>query len=224
MPRAASRRGSRSRHAPRQEGLGDCVDCMICVQVCPTGIDIRKGLQYECIACASCIDACDSVMAKVGSPPGLVRYSTQAQIDRTRSKVFRPRIAIYGALLLALMSGFAYAVAHRVPFDLDVLRDRNTLYRELDDGRIENVFTVRIINKDQSPHDFALSAEGLPNATVDGDSQTYRVPAEDVKSVVVRVRVPAGEEHGGRDFVLKARQLDRSGLSVESRARFFAAP
>lgn len=217
-------RGSRSRHAPRQEGLGDCVDCMICVQVCPTGIDIRKGLQYECIACASCIDACDSVMAKVGSPPGLVRYSTQAQIDRTRSKVFRPRIAIYGALLLALMSGFAYAVAHRVPFDLDVLRDRNTLYRELDDGRIENVFTVRIINKDQSPHDFALSAEGLPNATVDGDSQTYRVPAEDVKSVVVRVRVPAGEEHGGRDFVLKARQLDRSGLSVESRARFFAAP
>lgn len=217
-------RGSRGRHAPRAAALGDCVDCMICVQVCPTGIDIRQGLQYECIACASCIDACDAVMAKVGSPPGLVRYATQAEIEHIPTRVFRPRIAIYGGLLLALMSGFAYAVAHRVPFDLDVLRDRNTLYRELDDGSIENVFTVRIINKDQSPHDFALSTQGLANATIDGDTATYRVPAEDVKSVVVRVRIPAAQEHGGRDFVLKARPLDRPDLAVQSRARFFAAP
>ncbi|HTV98128.1 MAG TPA: cytochrome c oxidase accessory protein CcoG [Steroidobacteraceae bacterium] len=217
-------RGSRARGTARPAARGDCVDCMICVQVCPTGIDIRNGLQYECIACAACIDACDAVMTKIGSARGLVRYSTQAEMDHVRSRVLRPRTAIYGALLLTLISGFAYAVAHRVPFDLDVLRDRNTLYRELDDGRIENVYTVRIINKDQRPHRFVLSAVDLPNAVVDGDSPTYQVAAEDVRSVVVRVRIPPGQEHGGRDFVLQAQPLDRPGLHVASRARFFAEP
>lgn len=217
-------RGARGRGTGRSSGLGDCVDCSICVQVCPTGIDIRKGLQYECIACAACVDACDTVMAKVGSPPGLIRYATQAELDGVPSRVLRPRTVVYGALLLALMSGFAYAITHRMPFDLDVLRDRNTLYRELDDGRIENVFTVRIINKDQRPHRFVLTAVNLPNATVDGDSATYYVAAEDVKSLAVRVRIPPGQQHGGRDFVLKAQSLERPELAVTSRARFFAEP
>jgi cytochrome c oxidase accessory protein FixG len=216
-------RGSRARLA-KNTGLGDCVDCTLCVQACPTGIDIRKGLQYECIACAACIDACDAVMEKVGYAPGLVRYSTQAEIDGQPKHVFRPRIAVYGALLAALMIGFGYAVLHRMPFDLDVLRDRNVLYRELDDGRIENVFTVRIINKDQKAHDFRLSAQGLPNAVVDGDTPTQSVAAEDVRSVVVRVRIPGGQEHGGHNFILLAQPLDRPDLTARSRARFFAEP
>ncbi len=179
-------RGARGRGATPLPGQGDCVDCTLCVQACPTGIDIRKGLQYECIACAACIDACDTVMSKVGSPRGLVRYSTQAEMDGGTTHVVRPRIAVYASGLLLLVTGFAFAVTYRTPIDLDVLRDRNTLYRELDDGRIENVFSVRIINKDQRPHLFRLSALKLPNAVIDSDSPTQYVNAEEVKTVVVR--------------------------------------
>lgn len=205
-------------------GNGDCIDCTLCVQVCPTGIDIRQGLQYECIACAACIDACDAVMAKVGSPPGLVRYGTQAEMDGAPVRLVRPRMIVYAVLLAALGSGFVYAVGHRKPVDMDVLRDRNTLYRELDDGRIENVFTVRIINKDQRAHTFRLAATHLGNALVDSDEPTQHVDAETVKSVVVRVRVPAAQAHGGQDFTLTAQALDQPGLIARSRARFYSAP
>jgi len=194
------------------------------VQACPTGIDIRKGLQYECIACAACIDACDAVMEKVGSPRGLVRYSTQAELDGAPRRILRPRIMIYTAILASLICGFAYAVTHRVSFDIDVLRDRNILYRELDDGRVENVFTIRIINKDQHAHDFRLSTSGLPDAVIDSDSPAQHVDAEDVKTVVIRVRIPPGEEHGGQNFTITAQALDHPEVLVTSRARFFAEP
>jgi cytochrome c oxidase accessory protein FixG len=217
-------RGARGRGTSPPAEQGDCIDCTLCVQVCPTGIDIRKGLQYDCIACAACIDACDSVMDKVGSPRGLVRYSTEAGLAGKASRVARPRIVIYASILLLLVSGFAYAVAHRTPVDLDVLRDRNTLFRELDDGRIENVFSVRIINKDQRAHEFRLTALKLANAVVDSDSPTQLVGAEEVKTIVVRVRIPSEQEHGGRDFSILAQALDQPSLRVASRARFFAAP
>lgn len=218
-------RAARSHVVPAQpRTAGDCVDCTLCVQACPTGIDIRHGLQYECIACAACIDACDTVMRKIGLPTGLVRYSTQAEIEGAPRRILRPRLMVYSLLLGLLMVGFIYAVAHRVPVDLDVLRDRNTLYRELDDGRIENVFTVRIINKDQHTHTFKLTAVDLPHAVVDSDFDLQSVAAEDVKSVVVRVRVPAAEEHGGQDFTLVAQAVDEPPLKATSRARFFAKP
>lgn len=222
--RVASRVPRAAGAPPAPAGQGDCIDCTLCVQVCPTGIDIRKGLQYECIACAACIDACDDVMDKVGSPRGLVRYSTQAEMDGKAAHLVRPRVVVYASVLLLLVSGFAYAVTHRTPVDLDVLRDRNTLYRELDDGRIENVFSIRIINKDQRAHEFRLTALQLANAVVDSDSPTQRVGAEEVKTIVVRVRIPAEQEHGGRDFSILAQALDQPSLRVVSRARFFAAP
>jgi cytochrome c oxidase accessory protein FixG len=208
---------------PSQVGRsGDCVDCTLCVQVCPTGIDIRQGLQYECIACAACIDACDAVMDKVGTARGLIRYSTQAEIDGAVRRVLRPRILIYGCVLLALLAGFGYAISHRAPFDLDVLRDRNTLYRELDDGRVENVFSLRIINKDQRGHQYRLAAEGLNGAMIDSDTPTLFVDPEEVTTVVVRVRVPGGQQHGGRDFKILAQALDSPNLRAASRARFFS--
>jgi cytochrome c oxidase accessory protein FixG len=216
-------RGARSRDvAARPAGQGDCVDCTLCVQACPTGIDIRRGLQYECIACAACVDACDAVMTKVGSPVGLVRYATQAEIDGEPTHVIRPRIVVYSALLISLLAGFAYAVTHRMPVDLDVLRDRSSLYRELDDGRIENVFTVRIINKDQHAHTFRLAPNDLPNAVIDAESPTQTVDAEDVKSVVVRVRIPPAQGHGGQNFTITEQALDDPKLTATSRARFFS--
>jgi cytochrome c oxidase accessory protein FixG len=218
-------RGARSHNvAALPKGQGDCVDCTLCVQACPTGIDIRHGLQYECIACAACVDACDAVMTKVGSPVGLVRYATQAEIDGKPTRVIRPRIVVYSVLLVSLLSGFAYAVTHRMPVDLDVLRDRSSLYRELDDGRIENVFTVRIINKDQHAHTFRLAPVNLANAVIDAESPTQTVDAEDVKSVVVRVRIPSAQGHGGQDFAISAQALDDRKLTATSRARFFSKP
>ena len=102
-------RGARTKGTdPKAQGLGDCIDCTLCVQVCPTGIDIRKGLQYECIACAACIDACDDVMDKVGYPRGLIRYDTQHGLEGKPTHVLRPRIIVYGTLLALLIAGFAW--------------------------------------------------------------------------------------------------------------------
>jgi polyferredoxin len=116
------------------EQLGDCIDCTICVQVCPVGIDIRNGLQYECIACGLCIDACDNVMDLMGFKRGLIRYSTQNAIDGKPSRVLRPRIVVYGLVLLGLVAGFAWGVGNRSPLIAEVLRDRNALYRVGEDG------------------------------------------------------------------------------------------
>ncbi len=128
------------------EELGDCIDCTLCVQVCPTGIDIRNGLQYECIACGLCVDACDSVMDKMQYPHGLIRYSTQNAIDNQPSRVLRPRIFVYGLLLLAMTAGWAIGISTRDPLIAEVLRDRNALYRETSAG-IANGYTLKLVNK-----------------------------------------------------------------------------
>jgi cytochrome c oxidase accessory protein FixG len=219
-PRGAHRRGE----DPKSRGLGDCIDCTLCVQACPTGIDIRKGLQYECIACAACIDACDAVMDKIGSPRGLVRYSTQAEIDGQKTRVLRPRILLYAAGLALLALGFGYAVTNRAPVNVDVLRDRNALYREVGDDQIENVYTVRIINKDQHSHDFKITTVGLPGAVVDDDVSIEHVQPEEVRSAIVRVRVPESDHHGGRDFSIVVSAVDHPDIKITSRTRFFFAP
>lgn len=214
-------RGSRPRGC-KAESQGDCVDCTLCVQVCPVGIDIRQGLQYECIACAACIDACDTVMDKVGLPQGLIRYSTQAELEGAKTRILRPRTLVYGCALGLLLAGFAYAVAHRSVVALDILRDRNTMYRELEDGRIENVFTVRFINKDQHAHEFLMRPLGLESAIVDSDTPRFFVGPEEVNTQVIRVRVPAGGLHGGQDFQILAQAVDDAHLHATSRARFFS--
>ena len=138
-PRGARRRGT----APRAQGLGDCIDCTLCVQVCPTGIDIRKGLQYECIACAACIDACDDVMDKMGSPRGLIRYTTEhAMQGQPRTCCGRAwwcmrRCCCVGAGTLL------YSLFTRTPLILDVIRDRNALYREVRGDWIENAYSTQ---------------------------------------------------------------------------------
>ena len=145
------------------EELGDCIDCTICVQVCPVGIDIRNGLQYECIACGACIDACDEVMDKMGYPHGLIRNTTQNAIDGGVTTVMRPRIWVYGLLLLGLLSAFTYGLANRSTMIADILRDRNALYRETATG-LENGYTLKIANKTDVSQDYlvSLDAKGAP--------------------------------------------------------------
>ena len=174
------------------EELGDCIDCTICVQVCPTGIDIRNGLQYECIACGACIDACNDVMGKMGYPRGLIRYTTQNAIDGKPSKVLRPRIFVYGTILLALVAAWGWGVFNRDVLIAEVLRDRNALYREVADGQVENSYTLKLVNKDQQSHRYVVTlASGSPGIRLrDGDLSVSAAP-EEVLSLAVTATAPA---------------------------------
>jgi cytochrome c oxidase accessory protein FixG len=187
-------RGPRRRtDGPRAKGLGDCIDCTLCVQVCPTGIDIRNGLQYECISCGACIDVCDSVMAKMGYPKGLIRYTTQNELDHgRRRRILRPRVLVYGAALALITGALLAAVLTRVPLELDVLRDRNALYRQTPQGWIENVYTLKVLNMDTQRHVYRVRAEGLPGLELVLERAPLVAEAGAVVEVPVRLRVPPG--------------------------------
>ncbi|MFZ0487766.1 MAG: cytochrome c oxidase accessory protein CcoG [Arenicellales bacterium] len=215
-------RGARKKSAdPKALNLGDCVDCTICVQVCPTGIDIRDGLQYQCIGCAACVDACDDVMEKMGYPKGLIRYTTENALEGRKTRVLRPRVLIYGLILLALLSAVVYGIATRVPLDLDVIRDRNTLYRQTSEGLVENVYVLKLLNMDRKDHDYTLSASGLPGVVMKMDDPNLEVPAGEVREASVRLQIdPYDLKKPGNDvfFVLTAR--DDPSLTVKKEARF----
>ncbi len=192
----------------KPEQLGDCVDCTICVQVCPTGIDIRNGLQYECIACGACIDGCDQVMDKLGYPRGLIRYSTQNAIDAKPSRLLRPRIIVYGVLLALLAAGWAWGVMHRSSFIAEALRDRNALYRVEGDGHVENAYTLKIVNKRDVPVTFRISiASGPAGAQLQDLPERVEAAPSAVLSVPMTVAAPEG-----------TRGLHPLQLSVESSA------
>jgi len=215
-------RGPRKKSADRDKlNLGDCVDCTICVQVCPTGIDIRDGLQYQCIGCAACIDACDDVMEKMGYPKGLIRYTTENSLEGKKTHVFRPRVVIYGLVLLMLLSALAYGVATRVPLELDVIRDRNTLYRETRDGLVENVYTLKLLNMDRDLHLYELSVSGLEGARMKIDDPDLTVPGGEVKELTVRLQADPFELESASNevfFTLTARE--DASLTVTEEARF----
>ena len=188
-------RGSRSRKvSAAAQGLGDCIDCTLCVQVCPTGIDIRDGLQNECIGCAACIDVCNDVMDKMGYAKGLIRYSTENGVVKgwTRLQMFRralrPRVLIYGALLTAASVAFAASVALRSPFRFDVVKDRGTLARIVDDGAIENVYRIQVMNRTERPQQYRVSASGIAGLVV--SAPPAQAAEAGVASVVVRLRLP----------------------------------
>jgi len=216
-------RGRRRRSAdPKLAGLGDCIDCQLCVQVCPTGIDIREGLQYECIACAACIDACDSVMDKMNYPRGLVRYTTEHALNSKETHVIRPRMMVYGALLMVLVGALVSSMALRTPIILDVIRDRNSLYRELPGDLIENIYTIKIINQSNDARVFKLSVEGVEGIHLDGVSDEVAVDGGAVLSLPVRVRVQRANAHGIMKIDFIAEALDDSGDMRVEDSRFLA--
>ena len=168
------------------EELGDCIDCTLCVQVCPTGIDIRNGLQYECIACGACIDACNDVMDRMGYPRGLIRYSTQNAIDGKPTRVLRPRILVYGAALLALIVAWTWGVTHREPLIAEVLRDRNALFRETVGG-IENGYTLKLVNKTDGDEVYVISMASTATGLELQPVQPVSVPAQQVAEIPLTV-------------------------------------
>jgi cytochrome c oxidase accessory protein FixG len=188
-------RGSRSRSSDyKAKGLGDCVDCGICVQVCPTGIDIRDGLQYECIGCAACIDGCDQVMEKVGYPKGLIRYSSQNAVEQHQSfaqmlrRLLRPRVLIYTGVLWAIIIAASITLLNRVPVKVDVIRDRVAMAAP-DEPEVQNVYRLQIMNTSERPRQFRISVSGLDDLQLISEPQPIRIEAAGMRMVPVRLRV-----------------------------------
>jgi len=205
---------------------GDCIDCSMCVQVCPTGIDIRRGLQYECIGCAACIDACDSVMDKVNKPRGLIRYATENALSggwsaaQVRRRLLRPRVIGYGLVFFAIAAAFSGALALRTPLKLDVIRDRGAMGREVDDGMIENVYRLQIMNTAEREHLYRLHVDGIATASI-ADEDLVELAGASTRAVPVRVRVQPGRAAGGSHpirFTVSA--LDDPSLRVSEKAVF----
>ncbi len=220
-------RGARSKKVDyRAKGLGSCVDCTLCVQVCPTGIDIRKGLQYECIGCGACIDACDGIMDKMGYEPGLIRYSTQngmaAGWDRQQMlrRARRPRVLVYAAILLAICAALAVSLFLRTPLKVDVIRDRGALARMVEAGRIENVFRLQLMNATEVAQRFEVTVQGLDGISIASESALDVLPTE-VRSIVLRVQIPPGTvEPGSHPIQFHVRSTSNSMIQVDEKSVF----
>lgn len=191
-------RSSRPRSAdPAQLALGACIDCTLCVQVCPTGIDIRDGLQYECIGCAGCVDVCDSVMDKMHYPRGLIRFTTEQAMANKWSRsqvwrrVWRVRVVVYGLVLLVLSTALLVSLSMRSTFKVDVVRDRGALARLAPGGYLENVYRLQIMNATEQLQHYRISVEGLPGLQVASDAET-QVPSTESRWVAVRLQLPDG--------------------------------
>ena len=213
--------GGRKRSDDRKkEGLGDCIDCQLCVQVCPTGIDIRDGLQIECIACAACIDACDSIMDTMDYPRGLVRYTTEHAMQGESTRILRPRMFIYAGLLIVLMTALITSMVTRTPVILDVIRDRNTLFRELAGDVIENSYTLKIINQSNDARNFHLAVDGVPGLVLDGVADEIEVEGGAVLSLPVRARTHRDNAYGIMNITFSVTAVDDDGVVMVEDSRF----
>ncbi|GAB2791615.1 cytochrome c oxidase accessory protein CcoG [Halomonas shantousis] len=214
-------RGARKKSVdPRTQGLGDCIDCGLCVQVCPTGIDIRNGLQYECITCAACIDACDSVMDKMNYPRGLIRYTTEHALQGGKTHILRPRLIGYMVALLAMIGVFAYTVSDRLPLDVDVERDRNQLFNMTQDGEMSNSYTLSIRNLDKQAHRYEISAQGLEGLHLIGND-TITIDASSSRTLPVQLAVPSDSLTAPSHAVtIRIAAQDDSTIALDKEARF----
>jgi cytochrome c oxidase accessory protein FixG len=224
-----SHRGEpRGAGGPRPAGgqAGDCIDCSLCVQVCPTGIDIRKGLQYECISCAACVDACDTVMDKLGRPPGLIRYATENALSGRlnapgmRARLLRPRVLAYAAVLAALVAAMAAALALRTPLKVDVMRDRGSMGREVDNGMIENVYRLQVMNTGEKPRLFRIVVSGVASAGI-ADEDLFELDGASTRAVPVRVRIAHGDgKPGSNKIAFTVTALDDASVQARENAVF----
>ncbi|MDX9875322.1 MAG: cytochrome c oxidase accessory protein CcoG [Spongiibacteraceae bacterium] len=215
-PRGARKVGT----DPAALSLGDCIDCSICVQVCPTGIDIRDGLQYECINCALCIDACNEVMDRMGYARGLIRYTTENALDGKPTRMLRPRLMGYAAILLIMAGLFVYTVLTRVPVGLDVVRERTQLYRETSDGLVENTYLLTIRNMSEQAHEFEISMRGLEGAQLVGSTRV-EVAGGAAHELPLRLTVdPAALTNSNVDIEFVVEATDEPSYRATTESRF----
>jgi cytochrome c oxidase accessory protein FixG len=215
-------RGSRKKGVDyKARGLGDCIDCTLCVQVCPTGIDIRNGLQYQCIGCAACIDVCDQVMEKMDYPKGLIRYTTENSMSGKPTRILRGRIVVYASILLLLFGALGYALYSRTPMELDIIRDRNTLYREVPGGLVENVYNLKVINMTDQPQTYRVSASGIEGMQLINRRGEITVPGGQVMPVDVQVRAdPVELKRVSTEIFFTLETTDGQPMKITETARF----
>ena len=200
------------------QGKGDCIDCGLCVQVCPTGIDIRDGLQYQCINCGLCVDACDEVMAKVAKPIGLIRFASEQELAGQPTRSGRPRLAVYAGLIGVFVALGAWTLSERSLLLVDVLRDRGSLSRETADGLIENAYTLKLMNLAEEARDFDVTVSGLPGIQLVGATH-FTGEAGGIREVHVTVAAPPDAAKPGASpiaFLIKARQDPDTQVSEKS--------
>jgi cytochrome c oxidase accessory protein FixG len=214
-------RGSRKHGEDARSGLGDCVDCQLCVQVCPTGIDIRNGLQYQCIGCALCVDACDSVMDRMGYARGLVRYTTENNLLGKPSRLLRPRLIGYSVAVLLMLGLFTDVLLSRVTLGIEAIRERGQLYREAADGSIENVYTLKLRNMSETPRRVRLSVSGMEGLVLLGETEPELAPGE-VLALPVSVRAPREHLRGGHDIVFGIASQGEAPEQSSSESRFLS--
>jgi cytochrome c oxidase accessory protein FixG len=206
--------------------LGSCVDCSLCVQVCPTGIDIREGLQYECIGCSACIDVCDTVMDKMNYPRGLIRYSTENALEKRWSAadvykhMLRPRIIVYFVVLLLLVGGLLTSLALRNPLKVDVIRDKRLLAREVEGRYIENVYKLNVMNTTEEAQRFIVTVDGLTGIQVARGANISAEPASTAASVI-SVRIPINTtKSGSHPIHLKVQSESDAEMNVNEKSVF----
>ena len=226
-PERGEPRGPRARNIDAAAlGLGHCVDCDLCVQVCPTGIDIRDGLQYECIGCAACIDGCNQVMARMGYPKGLIRYTTENALQKKLTsrqivaRSLRPRVLVYTAILWTVIIAIGVALYTRVSLKVDVIRDRASLSREIDGRWVENIYQLQIMNTQETPHRFVIHASGAPTLQV-VDADAVEIPGAATRMVPVRVRIEKGRlPIGSHKIEFEVGATDDPAIAVRERSIF----
>lgn len=218
--RGEPRRAREKSIAPRAEGKGDCIDCGLCVQVCPTGIDIRNGLQYECISCAACIDACNRVMDKMNYPRGLIRYTTEHALEGGKTHILRPRLIGYLVALLVMIGVFAWTITDRLPLDVDIERDRNQLYSLMQDGNISNSYTLSIRNQDDEPHSYRVIPQGLEGLYLIGNN-TITVNARSSVTQPLQLAAPAESMNAPSQAIeIRVEAQDDSAIALSKETRF----
>ena len=215
-------RGARKRGIdPKTENLGDCIDCDLCVQVCPVGIDIRDGLQYECITCAACIDACDSVMDKMGYERGLVRYTTEHSLNGESTNIIRPRLVGYGVALMIMLALFSYSVTSRTPIELDIIRGRGELFKQVDDNLIENTYSISVLNMDQTEHQYRISVSGIDGLQMI-NQQDFTIAATDNFEFVFKLQADqANLLDDANSIEITITSIDQPDMSVTEQTTFF---
>ncbi len=218
-------RGPRSRKDAdyKTKGLGDCIDCNLCVHVCPTGIDIRNGLQYECINCGACIDACDDTMDKMGYAKGLISYTTEHSLEGRTTKVVRGKLVGYFLVLLAVCAAFGWTLVVRKPVMMDIVRDRGALYRETNEGLIENTYTLKIINKSQVEQTYLLSVSGIDELNWIGDQELTVQGGETANLPISLALDPVHANKPVLDIEFVLQDKDEPEVTLSQGSKFFSA-
>jgi len=215
-------RGKGSRKQAIEDDLGDCVDCGVCVAVCPVGIDIRDGLQYVCISCAACIDGCNEVMERLGKPKGLVRYATENVLEGQTYHLLRPRFIGYGVAVLAITTYIGMQLFARVPIEVDLIRDRQTLFRDLGEGIIENTYHLKVSNKSQAGITISVDLNDVENYEYLGKQRLQIAPNATIEEML-RIRIHTDDlESPKTDITFDVKSVDDKSIQMEQESRFLA--